>query len=177
LQRAGLSERTHEAPPRRAAVGGAYQDAARSAHGSSTPREYFLFFENDRQFASASLKIAFCGIKFFFRAARWGDPQEDSRPQAETLPDVLTTDEVRRLIEAVRTPHNRAYVWTGYSLGLQLGEACTCRWALSTASGCWCMCRIWDTVIAEIILFPAPPPASGRTRRLHRNELARFHYF
>jgi integrase/recombinase XerD len=35
---------------------------------------------------------------------------------------VLTTDEVRRLIEAVRTPHNKAYFWTVYSLGLRLNE-------------------------------------------------------
>ena len=38
------------------------------------------------------------------------------------LPDVLSTDEVRRLIAAVRTHHNRAYFWTVYSLGLRLTE-------------------------------------------------------
>jgi site-specific recombinase XerD len=35
---------------------------------------------------------------------------------------VLTTDEVRRLVDAVRTPHNKAYFWTVYSLGLRLNE-------------------------------------------------------
>jgi site-specific recombinase XerD len=34
----------------------------------------------------------------------------------------LTLDEVRRLIDAVRTPHNRTYFWTVYSLGLRLQE-------------------------------------------------------
>jgi integrase len=35
---------------------------------------------------------------------------------------VLSVDEVRLLIDAVRTHHNRAYFWTVYSLGLRLGE-------------------------------------------------------
>ncbi len=38
------------------------------------------------------------------------------------LPDVLSVEEVRRLVDAVRTPHNRAYFWTVYSLGLRLTE-------------------------------------------------------
>ena len=39
------------------------------------------------------------------------------------MPDVLSIDEVRRLIDAVRTPHNKAFFWTVYSLGLRLQEA------------------------------------------------------
>ena len=35
---------------------------------------------------------------------------------------MLTVDEVRRLIDAVRTAHNKAYLWTVYSLGLRLNE-------------------------------------------------------
>ena len=43
-------------------------------------------------------------------------------PKHKTLPDVLTVDEVHRLLDAVRTPHNRAFLWTVYSLGLRLQE-------------------------------------------------------
>ena len=39
------------------------------------------------------------------------------------MPDVLSIDEVRRLIDAVRTPHNKAFFWTVYSLGLRVQEA------------------------------------------------------
>jgi integrase/recombinase XerD len=125
LQLAGLSERTQEA----------YLRAVRqlAAHFKLPPdqitepqlREYFLFLKNDKRFASASLKIAFCGIKFFFTRTVPRDWETLARirvPRAKTLPDVLTTDEVRRLIDAVRTPHNKAYLWTVYSLGLRLGE-------------------------------------------------------
>ena len=125
LQLAGMSERTQEA----------YLRAVRqlAAHFKTPPdqlteaqlREYLLFLKNDKQFAAASLKIAFCGIKFFYThtAPRdWKTLERIRVPHHKTLPDVLTTDEVRRLIDVVRTPHNKAYFWTVYSLGLRLNE-------------------------------------------------------
>lgn len=125
LQLAGLSERTQEA----------YVRAVRqlAAHFKTPPdqiteqqlRDYFLFLKNDKQFAAPSLKIAFCGIKFFYTHTvprDWQTLEKIKIPRPTTLPDVLSLDEVRRLIEAVRTPHNRAYLWTVYSLGLRLGE-------------------------------------------------------
>jgi site-specific recombinase XerD len=125
LQLAGLSERTQEA----------YLRAVRqlAAHFKTPPdqiteqqlREYFLFLKNDKQFAAPSLIIAFCGLKFFYTQTvprDWETLAKLRIPRPKTLPDVLSTDEARRLIEAVRTPHNKAYLWTVYSLGLRLGE-------------------------------------------------------
>jgi len=125
LQLAGLGERTQEA----------YLRAVRqlAAHFRRPPdqlteeqlREYFLFLKNDKQFASPSLKIAFYGIRFFYTHTvprSWETLQKLRVPRQKTLPDVLTRDEVRQLIEAVRTPHNKAYLWTVYSLGLRLQE-------------------------------------------------------
>ena len=48
-------------------------------------------------------------------------------PGNHRLPDVLSIDEVRRLIAAVRTPHNRTYFQAVYSLGLRLGEGLNLR--------------------------------------------------
>jgi integrase/recombinase XerD len=125
LQLAGLSPRTQEA----------YLRAVRQLadHFRQPPdrltetqlRDYLLFLKNEKQFAPASLQIAACGIKFFYThtAPRdWKTLQKLRIPKAKTLPDVLTIDEVRRLIDAVRTPHNRTYFWTVYSLGLRLQE-------------------------------------------------------
>jgi integrase/recombinase XerD len=125
LQLAGLGERTQEA----------YLRAVRqlAAHFRRSPdqlseehlREYFLFLKNDKQFASASLKIAFYGIRFFYTHTiprNWETLQKLRIPRQKTLPDVLSRDEVGRLIDAVRTPHNKAYLWTVYSLGLRLQE-------------------------------------------------------
>ena len=125
LQLAGLSERTIEA----------YLRSVRSlAEHYGTPpdrltepqvRDYLLYLKNDRKFASASLIVAYCGIKFFYThtAPRdWPTLRRLRVRRDKALPDVLSVEEVRQLIAAVRTPHYRTYFWTVYSLGLRLGE-------------------------------------------------------
>ena len=125
LQLAGLSERTQEA----------YLRAVRQLadHFQTPPdrltepqlRDYFLHLKNDRHFASASLGIAYSGIKFFYSHTiprDWPTLKRLRVPREKRLPDVLSTDEVRRLIAAVRTPHNRTDFQTVYSLGLRLTE-------------------------------------------------------
>lgn len=125
LQLAGLSERTQEA----------YLRSVRqlATHFGKPPdqvtepelRQYLLFLKNEKHFAAASLKIAFYGIRFFFRTTAprdWPTLHQLRIPKQKTLPDVLTVEEVRRLIDAVRTPHNRTYFWTLYSLGLRMTE-------------------------------------------------------
>src|SRR6476659_4875207 len=125
LQLAGLSERTQEAYLR------AVRQLADHFHTSpdrlSEPqvRDYFLHLKNDRKFASGSLVVAYSGIKFFYSHTiprDWPTLQKLRVRNEKRLPDVLSVDEVRRLIAAVRTPHNRAYFWTVYSLGLRLEE-------------------------------------------------------
>jgi len=126
LQLAGMSERTQEA----------YVRAVRqlAAHFRQPPdqlteaqlRDYFLFIKNEKRFSVAALKIAYSGIKFFYTHTvphEWATLLKLRVPRQKSLPDVLTTDEVRRLIDATRTPHNKAYFWTVYSLGLRLQEA------------------------------------------------------
>ena len=126
LQIAGLSARTQEA----------YLHAVRqcATHFHQPPdqltepqlRDYFLFLKNEKHLAPASLKIAFYGLRFFFRTTaprEWPTLQRLRSARHKTLPDVLTLDEVRRLIGAVRTLHNRTYFWTVYSLGLRMTEA------------------------------------------------------
>jgi integrase/recombinase XerD len=125
FQLAGLSGRTQEA----------YLRAVRQLadHFHTPPdrlteaqlRDYFLHLKNDRQFAAASLGIAYSGIKFFYSHTiprDWPTLKRLRVPREKRLPDVLSVDEVRRLIAAVRTPHNRADFQTVYSLGLRLGD-------------------------------------------------------
>ncbi len=125
LQLAGLSDSTQDA----------YLRAVRGLadHFHTPPdrlsehqvRDYLLHLKNDRHFAASSLGIAYSGIKFFYSYTilrDWPTLKRLRIPSQSRLPDVLSTDEVRRLIDAVRTPHNRAYFWTVYSLGLRLTE-------------------------------------------------------
>ena len=125
LQLAGLSEGTQEAYLRAVRQLADHFHTPPDRLSEQQVRDYLLHLKNDRKFASASLVIAYSGIKFFYShtAPRdWPTLQRLRVPKEKTLPDVLSVDEVRRLIAAVRTPHNRTYFWTVYSLGLRLDE-------------------------------------------------------
>jgi site-specific recombinase XerD len=89
-------------------------------------RGYFLHLKNQKRFAPNSMKIAYCGIRFFFTHTLkrdWSTLELLRAERQRRLPDVLTLHEVQALIQAVRTLHNKAYLWTVYSCGLRLHEA------------------------------------------------------
>jgi integrase/recombinase XerD len=89
-------------------------------------RDYLLYLKNARKFSPSALKIAHSGIKFFSShtvVRDWATLRKLRVPRHKSLPDVLSIDEVHRLLDSVRTPHNRAFLWTVYSLGLRLQEA------------------------------------------------------
>lgn len=125
LQLAGLSERTQEAYLRAVRKLAAHFRRPPDQLTESQVREYFLFLKNDREFSPSAMKIAHSGIKFFYThtvVRDWATLLKLRVPRRKTLPDVLTVEEVRRIIDAVRTPHNKTYLWTVYSLGLRLQE-------------------------------------------------------
>jgi integrase/recombinase XerD len=125
LQLAGLSERTQEAYLRAVRQLADHFHTPPDRISEQQVRDYFLHLKNDRNFASASLGIAYSGIKFFYSHTTprdWPTLQRLRVRRDKKLPDVLSVDEVRQLIGAVRTVHNRTYFWTVYSLGLRLGE-------------------------------------------------------
>ena len=125
LQLAGLSERTQEAYLRAVRKLAAHFRQPPDQLSEAQVREYFLHLKNDRKFSPSALKIAHSGIKFFYThtvVRDWATLLKLRVPRGKTLPDVLTIEEVRRIIDAVRTPHNKTYLWTVYSLGLRLQE-------------------------------------------------------
>jgi len=125
LQLAGLSERTQEAYLRAVRQLADHFHTPPDRLSEQPVREDFLHLKNDRKLATASLAIASSGIKFFYShtAPRdWTTLKKLRVRRDKRLPDVLSVEELRRLIDAVRTHHHRAYFWTVYSLGLRLGE-------------------------------------------------------
>jgi integrase/recombinase XerD len=125
LQVAGLSDRTQEAYLRAVRMLADHYHTPPDRLSEAQVRDYLLHLKNDRHFAAASLGIAYSGIKFFYShtAPRdWPTLKRLRIPGEQRLPDVLSIDEVRQLIAAVRTPHNRTYFQAVYSLGLRLGE-------------------------------------------------------
>lgn len=126
LQLAGLSERTQEA------YLGAVRRMAEHFHRPPDQltepevRDYFLYLKNTKQLAAGSLRIAYHGIRFFFTYTvrrDWRTLAQVRIPKPKRLPDVLSVEEVRTLMAAVRLPHYQAYFWTVYSLGLRRTEA------------------------------------------------------
>jgi integrase/recombinase XerD len=125
LQLAGLSECTQEIYLRAVRKLAAHYHTPPDRLSEQQVRDYLLYLKNVRKFASTSLGIAYTGIKFFFSHTTprdWPTLQRLRVHKEKRLPDVLSVDELRQLIAAVRTLHNRTFFWTVYSLGLRLGE-------------------------------------------------------
>lgn len=88
-------------------------------------REYFLYLANEKKVSRSTSTIALCGIKFFFEHTLRRDwpTLELMRPKRhKRLPVVLSREEVRTILNAVRVPVYRACLKTIYSCGLRLNE-------------------------------------------------------
>ena len=89
-------------------------------------RAYFLYLREDKKLAPSSINIAVCALRFFFIRTRQRDWQvfallREHKPQR--LPIVLSTGEVRAVLQAVRHPVRRMALTSIYALGLRLNEA------------------------------------------------------
>jgi integrase/recombinase XerD len=125
LQLAGLAEGTQKMYLRAVRQLATHFRKPPDQISESELREYILYLMNERQYAPSSLKIAASGIIFFYTHTvprDWLTFKSLHIPRPQSLPDVLSIAETRRLIDTVRTPHNKAFFWTVYSLGLRLQE-------------------------------------------------------
>jgi site-specific recombinase XerD len=88
-------------------------------------REYFLYLKNEKRYAAGTLRGVYAALKFFYtRTAprEWSTLTNLKVPPQKSLPDVLSIEEVRRLIGSIRKDYLRVYLWTVYSCGLRLSE-------------------------------------------------------
>lgn len=125
LELAGLAQRTCEAYVRAVRQLAAHFRQSPDTLSEAQVRDYFSHLKNERQFARGSLTIAYSAIKFFFRRTvprDWKTLEGLRVPPEKKLPDVLTVEEVRRIIAATRSEPCRVCLWTIYSLGLRLSE-------------------------------------------------------
>jgi site-specific recombinase XerD len=89
-------------------------------------RRYFLHLKNEKNFAYGSIRVAFSGIKFFYTRTckrSWETLATMKLQQAKTLPEVLTIEQVHRIVDSCRVDRIAAYFWTVYSMGMRLDEA------------------------------------------------------
>ncbi len=76
------------------------------------------------------VKIERCGLQFFFEhvlGQEWAWVDMLKPPKVQSLPDVLTLDEIARIILATRERRYQTFWWVTYSLGLRLGKTLNLR--------------------------------------------------
>jgi integrase/recombinase XerD len=125
LRLKGYSPRTQEAYVRAVRQLADYYHRSPDQLGEEELRQYFLYLTHEKKVARPTTTIALCGIKFFFQTTvRRPFPVLGLvRPAPQhKLPVVLTREEVRLILGAVRIPVYRVCLTTIYSCGLRLGE-------------------------------------------------------
>ena len=91
-------------------------------------KEYFT--ELVKNHSWSTVKIDRNGLQFFYRHVLnqqwvWVDIIKPS--QTRVLPDILTVNEVERMINGTRELRYQTFILTAYSLGLRLGETLNLR--------------------------------------------------
>jgi site-specific recombinase XerD len=125
LHLAGHSQRTHDAYLRAVRQLADYCHHAPDHITEEALRRFFLHLKNERHFAYGSLRVAFSGIKFFYtRTCRreWQTLATMKLQNVKSLPEVITIEQVHRIITACRVRRIATYFWTLYSLGLRMEE-------------------------------------------------------
>ena len=90
-------------------------------------RAYFLFLRQQKKFGGSAMKLARCALRAFFRdclhVAGWTVFEEVRIAPPQTLPLVLSRQEVATLLGAVQEPRYRTALALIYHTGLRVGEA------------------------------------------------------
>jgi len=101
------------------------EKTGRSPH-RLTPTDFKNYFaELVDSYSWSTVKIDRNGLQFFWKhvlGRQWKWIEIVKPPEVRSLPDILTTDEVRTVIAAVSKPLYRVCLFTIYSLGLRIGE-------------------------------------------------------
>lgn len=90
-------------------------------------RAYFLFLRQKKQFGGSAMKLARCSLRAFFRDCHriegWTVFEEVRIAPPQTLPLVLSREQVAALLGAVQLPRYRTALTLIYHTGLRVGEA------------------------------------------------------
>jgi integrase/recombinase XerD len=126
LQLNGKSERTRDAYIRTVRMLANFYGKTPDTISEEELRAYFLHRKNVSLWSPKTMRICYCGIRFFFTNVLQHNWHIFNILRAQTehrLPAVLSQEEVRQLMACVNTPHNHAYLTAVYSCGLRLHEA------------------------------------------------------
>jgi integrase/recombinase XerD len=88
-------------------------------------QEYFLHRKNVNHWSPKTMRICYCGIRFFYvnvLERNWHILSILRAQNEYRLPAVLSVEEVRSLLAHVKTFHNHVYLFTVYSCAVRLQE-------------------------------------------------------
>lgn len=123
-----LRPRTREAYVSYPVLLGRHYQADPATLSEEQVRDYFLFLRNERRYAGSSLSLVLAALRCFYcehlgTGARWKLWQEMRVRRPQTLPVVLSREEVAQLLLAVRCDRFRTVLRLIYGCGLRITEA------------------------------------------------------
>lgn len=123
----GMSVRTRESYL--AAVAGLAKYYGRSPEQVSEAevQRYLLHLIEERKLAWSSCNIAVSGLRFVYHITLKRTETQFAIPRArqpQKLPQILSREEIARLIELTANPKHRALLMSAYGAGLRLSELC-----------------------------------------------------
>ena len=123
----GLAVRTREAYL--GAVGGLAKHYSRRPDeiDEAQVQRYIVHLLQERNLAWSSCNVVLQGLKFFYRVTLKRRSTEFYIPtprQPQKLPQILSPEEVARIIEHTVNPKHRTLLMTAYGTGLRLSELC-----------------------------------------------------
>jgi len=124
LKLRGLAPKTIEAYSRSVRRIAKYFDCCPDHLDASQLKAYFAALVDSHSWST--VKLDRNGLQFFYRHVlnkQWQWIKIFKPPQVHTLPDILSQQEVRGLINRCYKLRYRVYFLTVYSMGLRLGEA------------------------------------------------------
>ena len=125
MQLRGLSERTQAAYVLAVRQLAEHYDRSPDQITEEELRQYFLYLRNVKCVAASTFSVSLCGIKFLYQYTlrrAWPTLEFARAPKDKKLPVVLSTVEVRRLLQCIRRQCYRACLGTIYSCGLRAQE-------------------------------------------------------
>jgi integrase/recombinase XerD len=96
--------------------------------GEEDVRQFLLHLVNERGVRPTTHRMYVAALKFLFSVTLRRPEVVAALPWPKvprTLPDILSSEEVQKLLDAVRSLKHRAILMTAYGAGLRISEACT----------------------------------------------------
>ncbi len=125
MQLRGLAARTQEAYVAAIEQLAKHYRKAPDEIGEEELRQYLLYLENEKGVSASTLTVALCALKFLYQHTLqrgWHLLDMARARQEKRLPNVLSVEEVARVLGCVHQPRYRACLTTIYACGLRIDE-------------------------------------------------------